>query len=273
VVELSAAWARLRRNAWLYRRSLGTHLRSTMEYESDFWIMAVTAVLTQGVGAIFLWAIFRSVPQINGWQFWDVILIYSLVVVSEGIAVLVGQGAWMLAFVVNLGQFDVYLVRPWSPMLQILSSQVGMNGFGNLGLGFAMMATALAHVQVDWSFGLAAYGVLLLISAALVKIGINLLSNCAGFWLRSPWAMFAGSIHTLGELTRFPLTIYSIGVQLLLSVALPFAFMSFYPATAFLGRGANPWLGAATPLVAIYCLALAAWVFRIGLNRYESSGH
>jgi viologen exporter family transport system permease protein len=273
VAELRAAWAGLRRSAWLYRRCLGAHLRSTMEYESDFWIMAVTAVLVQGVGAVFLWAIFRSVPQINGWQFWDVILIYSLVVVSEGIAVLVGQGVWILAYLVNMGHFDAFLVRPWSPMLQVLSAQVGMNGFGNLGLGLAMMVTALTQVHVDWSPGLAAYGVVLLISAALVKIGINLLSSCAAFWLRSPWSMFAGSIHTLGELTRFPLTIYSLGVQLLLSVALPFAFMSFYPATAFLGRGASPWLGAVTPLVAGYCLVLAAWVFRVGLGRYESSGH
>jgi ABC-2 type transport system permease protein len=277
VEGIGGAPARLRRNLWLYRRCLGAHLRSTLEYESDFWIMAVTAVLTQAVGAIFLWAIFRSVPQINGWAVWDVVLIYSLVVISEGIAVLVAQGAWTLSFVVNLGQFDAYLLRPFSPVLQVLSSQIGMNGLGNVGLGTGLLVGALTHVDVDWSPARIAFGVLLLLSAAGVKIGLNLVSNCAAFWMRSPASMFAFSLHTLGELTRFPLGIYSIGVQLLLSVGLPFAFMSFYPATAVLGaghgEGTDPWLGALTPLVAIYCLGLGAWIFRIGLRRYESSGH
>jgi ABC-type uncharacterized transport system permease subunit len=28
-----------------------------------------------------------------------------------------------------------------------------------------------------------------------------------------------------------------------------------------------------TPLVAAYCVVMAAWIFRRGLNRYESSGN
>jgi ABC-2 type transport system permease protein len=28
-----------------------------------------------------------------------------------------------------------------------------------------------------------------------------------------------------------------------------------------------------TPVVAIYCLFLGVWVFRLGIRRYESSGH
>lgn len=28
-----------------------------------------------------------------------------------------------------------------------------------------------------------------------------------------------------------------------------------------------------TPPVAVYCLLMAVWVFRVGLRRYESTGH
>ena len=265
--------AEVRRAVWLYRRCLGAQLRSTLEYEADFWIMAVAALLTQGVGFVFLWAIFRSIPRINGWAFWDVVLIYSLVVISEGVAVLLGQGIWSLATTVNLGGFDALLMRPYSPLLQVLSSQVGMNGLGNLALGGGLLVGALMHVDVDWSPGRVALGLVLLVSASLVKVGLNIVTNCAAFWLRSPWSMFAFSMHNFGELARFPITIYGPLVRLALTLVLPYAFMSYFPAAAVLSTGSAPWVGLLTPLVAVYCLVLGARVFRAGVARYESSGN
>ncbi len=265
--------AELRRKLWLYRRLLGAHVRATLEYEADFWIMSLSAVLVQGIGVVFLWAIFRSIPRINGWQFWDVVLIYALVVVAEGLSVLFAQGAWTMAVTVNLGQLDALLVRPYPPVLQVLGSQVGMNGLGNLVLGGALLFAATSHVDVVWNAGRLALTVLLVISAAGVKVGLNLLTNCAAFWLRSPYSMFAFSMHSLGELARFPITIYGLVVRIAITAVLPYAFMSYFPAAAVLSAGTARWLGLLTPAVAVYCLWLGVAVFRHGLSRYESSGN
>jgi ABC-2 type transport system permease protein len=265
--------AEARRMLWLYRRLLGVHVRAALGYEADFWIMSLSAVLVQGIGVIFLGAIFQSIPQINGWEFWDVVLIYALVVVSEGLSVLFAQGAWTLAVTVNFGQLDALLMRPYPPVLQVLSSQVGMNGLGNLVLGGGLLVAAVAHVDVSWTPGRIALAVLLVMSAAGVKIGLNLLTNCAAFWLRSPYSMFAFSMHTFGELARFPITIYGLGVRIVLTAVLPYAFMSYFPAAAVLSGGTARWLGLLTPVAALYCLWLGTVVFRFGLSRYESSGH
>ncbi|RZS82845.1 ABC-2 type transport system permease protein [Motilibacter rhizosphaerae] len=264
--------ARLRRSVWLYRRCLGAHLRSTLEYEKDFWVLSVAALLTQGVGVLLLSAVFRAIPQFDGWRFWDVALGYALVALGEGVAVLLAQGAWGLAWTVNTGDLDIALTRPYSPALQVLSSQIGMNGLGNLVIGGALLAGALAHVDVPWDAGRVALAAVLLVSALLVKVGLNLATNCAGFWLASPFPMFAFSMHTLGELARFPITIYGMGVRVALTVALPYAFMSFFPASALLQERHLWQLGLLTPLVAAWCLALGAWLFRRGLLRYESAG-
>jgi ABC-2 type transport system permease protein len=263
----------MRRNLWLYRRLLGAHLRSTLEYEADFWIMSLSAVLVQGTGVVFLWAIFQSIPQIDGWHFWDIVLVYALVVLSEGLSVLFAQGAWTLAVTVNLGELDALLVRPYPPVLQVLGSRVGMNGLGNLLLGGGLLAAAVSHVSVRWTIGELALALLLVASTAGVKIGLNLLTNCAAFWLRSPYSMFAFSMHTFGELARFPITIYGLTVRIALTVILPYAFMSYFPAAAILSMGTSRWLGLLTPVAAVYCLWLGTAIFRRGLARYESSGH
>ncbi|MGY4643756.1 ABC transporter permease [Cellulomonas sp. URHB0016] len=257
---------------WLYRRCLGAHLRSTLEYEADFWIMSVAAVVTQGVGVVFLWAIFRNVPEINGWEFWDVVLIYALVALTEGVAVLFGQGIWTLAATVNLGNLDALLVRPFSPLLQVLSSQIGMNGLGNVVLGSALLVGAVRNVDVEWTPQLVGLGVVLLVCASLVKVGLNIVTNCAAFWLKTPWSMFAFAMHSVGELARFPITIYGPLVKIGLTFVLPYAFMSYFPATAVLSTSNTSWVGWLTPLVAAYCLVAGVRVFRKGMARYESSG-
>ena len=265
--------AELRRNIWLYRRSLGAHFRSTLEYEADFWIMSVAAIFSQGVGVAFLWAIFRAVPDINGWRFWDIVFIYSLVAIGEGIAVIFGQGVWSLSVIVKFGGFDAFLVRPFSPLLQVMSSQIGMNGLGNMALGGILLVASLTHIDVAWTPSVVAMAFVLLLSAPLVKVGLNIVTNCAAFWLKTPWSMFAFAMHSFGELARYPITIYGPAIRLVLSVVLPYAFMSFYPATSITSRGSAPWIGYLTPLVAVYCLYLGVRVFRLGVSRYESAGH
>jgi ABC-2 type transport system permease protein len=268
----SPARSGLRRQAWLYRRCLGAHLRSTMEYEKDFWVLSVSAVLSQGIGIVFLSAIFTAIPRFDGWGFWDVALIYSLVALTEGVSVLLAQGVWTLAWTVNTGDLDALLMRPYAPVLQVMSSQVGMNGIGNVAVGGGLLVVSLTHVDVAWSPGLVVLGVVLLAGAIVTKIGLNLATNSVAFWLRSPFSMFAFAMHTFGELTRFPLAIYGVVVRIGLTVALPYAFMSYFPAVAFLQRGDYWRIGLLTPLVAAYTLGMGVWVFQSGLRRYESAG-
>ena len=124
--------------------------------------MSVTAVISQGIGVIFLWTIFSKIPLINGWRFWDVVLIYSLVVIAEGLSQLFTQGIWNLSWVVNTGDLDPILIRPYSPVLQILSSQVGMNGLGNMALGIGLLAAAVSHIGVSWPAWRVALAIVLL---------------------------------------------------------------------------------------------------------------
>jgi len=263
----------IRRTLRLYRRGLGAHLRANMEYEADFWLLVLGAALTQVMGLVFLSAVFARVPHINGWDFPDVVLIFSLVVIAEGIGSLFFEGTWRLAMRVNQGELDYLLVRPYPVVLQVMSTDVGLNGLGNLLTGGVLLGWALTRVEVAWSPALIAGAVVLFISAVAIKVAINLATNCSAFWLISPFSIFAFAMHQVGDLARYPITVYAIGIRATLTLLVPFAFVSFFPASALLGRGDYAWVGWLTPLVAAYCVAVAGWVFRRGLRRYESAGN
>src|SRR3954453_4246395 len=97
----------------LYRRLLGAHLRSLLEYESDFWIMMAGTGVMQVVNVVFLAAIFAKVPAINGWNFWAVVAMFGLVAIAEGVGSLFFEGMWNLAWQINQGDLDYMMVRPY----------------------------------------------------------------------------------------------------------------------------------------------------------------
>ena len=257
----------------LYLRLMGAHLRSMLEYETDFWLMAGATVLTQVVNVVFLTALFAKVPQLNGWTLWAVMLMFGLVALAEGVGSLFFEGMWELAWQINQGDLDYFLVRPYPVALQVSSARIGVNGLSNIVTGGLMIGVSVAHLEIAWTPWRAALAVLLLLSAIVIKLSINLATNAVSFWLSSPTPLFGFAVHQIGDLARFPLSIYPMALKAVLGVALPFAFISFFPVAYLLGTGSSRWVGLLTPLVAVYCAGVAAVVFRRGLRRYESAGN
>jgi ABC-2 type transport system permease protein len=257
----------------LYLRLLGAHLRSLLEYETDFWIMAAATVLMQVVNVVFLSALFAKVPVLNGWTFWGVVLMFGAVALAEGVGSLFFEGMWRLAQRINTGDLDYYLVRPYPVALQVSACEVGINGLSNIVIGGLMIGVALAHVDIAWSTWRVLLGVMLFGSAIAIKVAINLATNAVSFWLSSPSPLFAMAVHQVGDLARFPLSIYPPVLKAALGAVLPFAFVSFFPIAYLLDNGESRWVGLLTPLVAAYCVAVAMLVFRRGLRRYESAGN
>ena len=263
----------VQRPIYLYFRCLGQQMKAIMAYEADFIVLMLSAVVVQLSGLAFIWAIFQRIPSINGWTFWEVVFMYALVFVTEGVGSLFFEGTWRLNYMIYTGQFDQILMRPLSPIVQVLAGAVGFNGLGNLVTGFVLMGIAVTNVPIDWTPGRVLFVVLLLASASAIRVSINLASAASAFWIRSPWSMFSFTVHRLSEFAKYPITIYSLGVQVFVTIGVPMAFVSFFP-TAFV-FGVDAWSGPGllTPLVALYTMAMAVWIFNTGLKRYESAGH
>ena len=256
----------------LYFRFMGLHLRALLEYEADFWIMAVATVLMQVVNLVFLSAIFAKVPSVRGWSFWAVVVMFALMAIAEGVGSFFFEGTWRLARMINQGELDYLLVRPYPVVLQVTGAEIGINGLTNIVTGGAMLGVALPRLDVPWSVTRVLLAVLLLLSAIVIKVAINLVTNAVSFWLSSPTPLFAMAVHQVGELARFPLTIYPVALKTILGFVIPFGFISMFPVSYLLDAGSTAWLGLLTPLVAGYCAVSALLVFNRGLRRYESAG-
>ncbi|MFB4270934.1 ABC transporter permease [Nonomuraea sp. GTA35] len=248
------------------------HLRAVLEYRTDAILLAAAAVLTQLAGLIFLLTVFSHLPVLAGWKQWEVVCVYAMVISAEGVCSLLFEGTWHLASMINGGELDYLLVRPMPVVLQVMSSAVGMNGLGNLTMGVVLLTAGLAHVDTNWTVLTVIWALILFLSAILVRLGINLAAGAASFWLLSPSSALAYATQALGDLARYPISVYGPDLRIVLTIV-PVAFVGFFPAAHLFDRGPHGWLGALTPVVAMACLLIGGLTFRAGVRRYESTGH
>src|SRR5687768_9630676 len=90
----------------IYRRGLGAHLRSLLEYEADFWILIAAGAMFNGLNLLFLSAVFAHVPTLNGWAYPEAVLLMGLWGIIAGVGPLFFEGMWRLSWMVNQGGLD-----------------------------------------------------------------------------------------------------------------------------------------------------------------------
>lgn len=248
-------------------------LKAILEYNKDFYILLASAALTQVLGFVFLWVIYDRIPDINGWQFWEVAFMYAMIFLTEGICSLFFEGTWRMGRLVNQGELDRYLLRPVPMILQILCSGIGINGIGNLVIGGLIVWQSLLHADIHWSIAKVGILCLLLVTAVIIRVSINLAGNSAAFWIRNAGNAFPLMVHSLADLAKYPITLFNQGIRIFISTVLPYAFISFYPATYLFGKaGWSGWWMLA-PVAAAASAAGAYGIFRYGLSKYESTGN
>ena len=165
-------------------------------------------------------------------------------------------------------------MRPYPALLQMMSNQVGFGGFGDAIAAVALIGWALTRVHVDWDLPTVAIGLVLLVSASAIRIAITVASNAVSFWLPpSPMPMFATALFQVGELSRYPLSVYGFGLRVLVTAVVPFAFTAFFPAAWLLHKDGYATVGLATPAVAVVSCLAAYGLFQLGVRRYESAGN
>lgn len=263
----------VKRTFYLYFRFMKMNLKALLGFQADFIIMLVASAFTQLLGIIFLWVIYQRIPEINGWEFWEVAFIYAMIFFTEGFASLLFEGCWTFSGLVNRGELDRMLIRPISPVLQILSSRIGINGVSNIVIGTVIIIQALQHVEIQWTVGKLLMTILLIISGIVIRGAINFASNSSAFWTNSPGNSFGFMVHSICDFAKYPINIYSFGLQVFITAIVPYAFIGFFPATFIFEKEQFGYWGMLSPVVAIYSFWLALWIFYRGLKRYESTGN
>jgi ABC-2 type transport system permease protein len=249
--------------------------KADMAYRADFLVNFFVNIGYSIMQLFFLWAIFYRVPTLAGWTFEQVVLIFGCGQISFGyFSVFCFELAvGFTDYYVIEGNLDRPLLRPISPLLQLVMENITLREVTVIIKGTAIVWWALAHLKpaVPMTFGVFCAAQVMGMLGAVVYAGVFLAVAAAGFWIKDRVGL-SSPLFSISEAGRYPLTIYHPAVQVFFSVIIPFGFCAFYPAVYF----TDPthwasWL-IAGPFVAAAALAAGMALFKQGLRVYESTG-
>lgn len=256
---------------YLYTEFLKQNVKTMLEYKTDFVIGIFSTLLSQFYGIFFVWVIFENLKQIHGWTFYEITFVYGLLTLAKGIDMFFFDNLHALGIeYVREGKFDIFLIRPLSPLFQLVSSYTQQDGIGLLILGLVVITKSLAELKIH----LGPFDILLLIifviSGAAIISGINLIFATTGFKTMNSHIVMS-SVNSFQEFAFYPIAIYPKFIGFVLTWVVPFAFASSYPADYFLHKGFAIY-SMLTPVVAIVLWFIALKVWNYGLRNYESTG-
>jgi ABC-2 type transport system permease protein len=261
----------------VYRQYWRINVLTTLEYRTNFLLWFGFTFVYHGTAIAAIWVMLNNFPSMNGWDFRDMAFLYALWMTGHALNATFFSTVDEIPEWIRDGEFDRLLVRPLDTLFQVISTpgQVFPDEL-LLALAFLAVATVASHVAVTPLFVVLV--VLVVAGGALIDLGIGLLISTAAFWFVQVDALRWIVLQLEQEFTRYPLTIYSRGVRLLLAVVVPFGFMNYFPAAYFLHKSSNglglpPAIGLLAPAVGIAFVAVAYVCWRAGLQRYQGVGH
>ncbi len=256
----------------LYLTYLAQHIKSRMSYRADFVIANLLFVFMAASQILFVSLVFSQVRQINGWGFWEVLLIYGLSSLTIAVCQCFTGIVTHLPYMIIRGEFDQMLTRPVSPLWLMMMSRFNDRWLVTIFIRLLVLLIAAGHVfsPVKWSTIALLAG--FFVCGLTITVAINVIFAALAFHVLEIRALYHLYLGDLYNLSYYPLTIYGGFLQLLLTWVFPLAFVSFVPISYLVEKTSYARLAALPPLVAVAMVVLARHLWRTGLRAYESTG-
>jgi len=260
----------------LVRRLIKARIRSDWQYRVSFIALMTSQAAFTALEFVTLLLILRLVPTIGGWTGAEVAMLYGLSALSFGVADMLFGSVERLSTYVQQGEFDRVLLRPVSPLLQLVALEFELRRAGKMVPPMLVLGWAVANVEIGWTPARALLLVAAVVSGSVIYAALWILSASVSFWAVA--SKEAANAFTYGGqfANEYPLHLYRNWIRVVLGWAIPLAFVAYVPVQSLLDA-ANPlglpsWLVFTVPLVAAGTLASALTVWRTGIRHYQSTG-
>lgn len=255
----------------LYGQLQLQNIRSILQYRVDFFLMLGFTLFSQICSLSVIGIIYSNIPQIAGWILWETLLLYSFLLFSEGSINFFFQGAWKIAEMINFADLDRFLTRPLPVGLQLLTARIDFDGLNKMFLATILFLLSQSHCNIRWTLSSLLSLFFFLAEACMIRTCMIWIASCASFWIDGSKNSLNFLVISLGELAKYPLSIYPVPLRALFGYLIPYAFVSYYPVGYLLGKPGmtvGVWLA---PVICLLLFFLSRLILRAGLRRYESA--
>ncbi|MCL2184727.1 MAG: ABC-2 family transporter protein [Treponema sp.] len=264
----------MKRYLTIYIECIKTAMARALTYRLNF---VLSLLITIGYNALFPLVsilIYRSGASFPGWNFYEVLLMQSIFILSQGFAsIMFNNVLWTTMYHIREGSFEIVLLKPLNPLFYLIASNfdpesVGLIIGGIVLFVFSLMQTEIANFVCTSAAAIPQF-LLLFTAGFAVMAGINLIMAATSFkWVgNSRIPEIFDTVLTFG---KYPINIFPAAIKGIVTYIIPVGMIGFYPASALLCRLEPTVLFAVIPCMLFMFLGI--WLYQFMVRLYEGVG-
>ena len=262
----------MRRHRRLFLLYFAQYAKVRLAYKADFFIAFFSSMAATVLGFGFVLVLFSKIPQLQGWSFYEILFLYAFSLIPLGFFNVVSWNLYEFGDIYIIqGRFDRILLRPVDTLFQVIFEKFRIESLQEVVTGLVVIAICNRRLHFAWPFTDYLWFALMVACGALIYLSVFLSLTAVSFWFEDRVGIVPPVFNML-TFGRYPLSIYSVFIQFMLSWIIPFGFASFYPTTHFLRRDTFATYFHLVPLVAAGFFTLAVLVWNRGVRNYSSTG-
>ncbi len=252
--------------------------RSWFQYKVDAVLRSLAVFLREATGIIVVYFTLLKFENLNGWNIYEMLFLFSLIYVTYGILIIFFTGLRDFGRTVRSGGFDRYILRPRGLLYQLIFANADwFAAVGHGGLGVLLFVLSAAKIGVVWTPLRALYYITAIFGGVLIQGAIFLFLATLNIYLLETNSIKEVFYWNARRFAGYPVSIFHKAIQFAMIYVVPFAFVNYFPAQFLLRKddmSAYPaFFMYLTPLVGIVMYLLAYGFWRISIKYYKSSGN
>ncbi len=250
-------------------------VKGMLTYRWSFLINCIAQALDYSVTFLLMWIMISAFENMNGWNAYEVMLLYAFSLFAYGIA-----GTFFFN-IMNLlpeqilkGTFDDVLVKPVKVLPYLMSSSFICNYIAHMTLSVIVMVVCFNALEIQVTGRLLWSVAGILLSGSLIYGGLFLIVSASAFLAAKIDALFQ-IMYFFREVSYYPISIFPRMIQVIVTTIVPYGFVNYYPLRELLGKEDNAVFRQAAvwgPLVAVSFFAVSCVFFHQSAKCYKSSG-
>jgi ABC-2 type transport system permease protein len=253
----------------IYQTFFVTSLRRELEFRANFFAKIFQNLMWIFFFVMILLVVYRNTDSVAGWNRGEAFVLAATIFLMNALASAFFFSLMDIPGQVRMGTLDFVVTKPVDSQFWVSTRRFNFDQIGTLLAGISMVVigvlTAQAHPGLLQWLTYAA----LVVASLVIYYSFQLALMTTGIWL-----VRVDNLWVLGEsvmqIARFPLDIYSTGLQRFLTFFVPLAFLATVPARQLV-EGLNPLMAGLGIVWALGAFWLSRRFWRFAMRHYASA--
>jgi ABC-2 type transport system permease protein len=211
----------------LYLEFYKIKLKGIAEYRGSFYLTSISKFINYLAQFITIWIMINAFKTMGAWNAYEIMLLFALQTAAYAIA---GSFTYhittYLSPLIKDGTFDEVLTKPLNPFLYLASRYFSWGYFGTMTVSLFVMVFCFIKLGISFGILKIIFLIIVIISGGLITAAMMILTSVPAFWVVEN-KFLSRMMSEVKGLTDYPITIFSRALQVLVTLIIPYAFITF----------------------------------------------